>query len=257
MQILQLKRKWKCPIKANHSCQTPYESTQKLTRHVAAYDANQTRRKDKRPKIKSSRVKSVTKSKNRIFKCPGSEKTRKDGKWIVCKKEHDSSAFYAHQVNIVSEGIILKFLEKKIGSAGFVDNNGTTEGLFDIGVYDKKLKSKVKYTEVKPRNPDRNGEQLLKPGQRDWAIKKMNLGILCDMFFYQEENFVFYHSDPIKLTRKNIETFSQPWDEEKEKALEKISFKKLFSDKQIEKLTVNLTGHSVKIIRKMFNQPRK
>ncbi len=56
---------------------------------------------------------------------------------------------------------------------------------------------------------------------------------------------------------KNIEKFSQPWDGEKEKALEKISFKKLFSDKQIGKLTVNLTGHSVKIIRKMFNQPRK
>ena len=85
----------------------------------------------------------------------------------------------------------------------------------------------------------------------------MNHGHICYLIFYKEENFVFYHSDPIKLTMKNVETFSQPWDEEKEKALEKISFKKLFSDKQIEKLTVNLTGHSVKIIRKMFNQPRK
>ena len=254
--MVQLKRKWKCPIKANHSCQTTYESTQKLTRHVAAYEANQTR-KGRKPKIKSSRVKSVIKSKNRIFKCPGSEKTRKDGKWVVCKKEHDSSAFYARQVNTVSEGIILKFLEKKIGSAGFVDNNGTTEGLFDIGVYDKKLKSKVKYTEVKPRNPGRNGEQLLKPGQRDWAIKKMNLGILCDMFFYKEKNFVFYHSDPVKLTMKNIEKFSQPWDEEKEKALEKISFKKLLNNKKMEKLTEELTGHSVKIIRKMFKQLQK
>ena len=74
----------KCPIKANHSCQTTYESKRKLTRHVAAYDAYQTR-KGRKPKTKSSRVKLVTKSKNRIFKCLGSEKTRKDGKWVVCK----------------------------------------------------------------------------------------------------------------------------------------------------------------------------
>ena len=161
-------------------------------------------------------------------------------------------------MNTVSEGIILKFLEKKISSAGFVDNNGTAEGPFDIVSYDiKELKKELEYTEVKPRNPSRKGDQLLKPGQKDWAIKKIKLGIPCNMVFYEEENFVFYHSDPIKLTMKNIEKFSQPWDEEKEKALGKISFKKLFSDKQIEKLAVNLTGHSVKIIRKMFKQSRK
>ena len=44
----------KCPIKANHSCQTTYESKQKLTRHLAAYKANLPRgRKSKTKSLKS------------------------------------------------------------------------------------------------------------------------------------------------------------------------------------------------------------
>ena len=76
-----------------------------------------------------------------------------------------------------------------------------------------------------------------------------------NLWYYEEENFDFSHSDPIKLTMKNIEKFSQPYDQEN--ALEKISFKKLLNNKKMEKLTEELTGHSVKIIRKMFKQLQK
>ena len=83
----------------------------------------------------------------------------------------------------------------------------------------------------------------------------MNHGHICYLIFYKEENFVFYHSDPIKLTMKNIEKFSQPHDQEN--VLEKISFKKLLNNRKMEKLTEKLTGHSVKIIRKMFKKLQK
>ena len=188
------------------------------------------------------------------FQCTGTDLTHENGKWVVCKENHFIGSFYAAQKIALSEGIIKEYLKTKIGSGGLVRNTGTATELLDIIVlYSGKSDTHV---EVKP-NDGANGANLLKPQQRDTVIELMNHGHICYLIFYKEENFVFYHSDQIKLTMKNVETFSQPWDEEKEKALEKISFKKLFSDKQIEKLTVNLTGHSVKIIRKMFKQLQK
>ena len=245
----------KCPIKANHSCQTTYESKQKLTRHLAAYKANLPR--GRKSKTKSLKSKSKRKTKNGIrFQCPGTEKTHhKDGKWVTCKKKHYITSFYAAQKIALSEGIVAENLKTKIGSSGFVCNTGTATELLDILVFD--YSDKLELHEIKPRGPGANGAQLLKPQQKNRVIKSISHGIPSNLWYYEEENFDFSHSDPYDTTMKNIEKFSQPWDEEKEKALGKISFKKLFSDKQIEKLTVNLTGHSVKIIKKMFNQPRK
>ena len=195
----------------------------------------------------------VKKSKNRMrFQCTGTDLTHENGKWVVCKENHFIGSFYAAQKIALSEGIIKEDLKTKIGSGGLVRNTGTATELLDIIVlYSGKSDT---HFEVKP-NHGANGAHLLKPQQRDSVIELMNHGHICYLIFYKEENFVFYHSDPIKLTMKNIEKFSQPYDQEN--ALEKISFKKLFSDKQIEKLTVNLTGHSVKIIKKMFKQSRK
>ena len=195
----------------------------------------------------------VKKSKNRMrFQCAGTELTHESGKWVVCKENHFIGSFYAAQKIALSEGIIKEYLKTKIGSGGLVRNTGTATELLDIIVlYSGKSDT---HFEVKP-NHGANGAHLLKPQQRDSVIELMNHGHICYLIFYKEENFVFYHSDPIKLTMKNIAKFSQPYDQEN--ALEKISFKKLLNNKKMEKLTEELTGHSVKIIRKMFKQLQK
>ena len=254
--MVQLKRKWKCPIKANHSCQTIYESTKKLMRHVAAYNANQTR-KGRKPKIKSLKSKSKRRPKNGIrFQCPGTEKTHhKDGKWVTCTKKHYIASFCAAYKIALSEGIVVEYLKTKIGSLGFVCNTGTATGLLDVLVF--YYSGKLEFHEIKPRDSGANGAQLLKPQQKNRVIESILNRILCNLWHYEEDNFDFSHSDPIKLTTSNIEKFSQPYNEEKAKALEKVSFKKLLNDKKMEKLSVDLTGHSVKIIRKMFKKLQK
>ena len=196
-------------------------------------------------KLKRKRSK---KTKRRSYKCPGTEMTRrKDGKMVKCTKTHDVSSFYAAQKIAMSEGLWQKKLEKKIGRGGFVFPTGTAMGVFDIGTYKKN--KKLEFYEIKPKIP--KPRALLKLEQKKWALDWMKL-ITTKLVYYDEKNFVFYHSKPILLTKKNIEQHSQPFNQKKVEEILKISCTKLFSDKKAEiYCKKELTGHSVKIIRKI------
>ena len=211
----------------------------KAKRSAAAKKAARTR------KLNRKRSK---KTKRRSYKCPGTEATRhKDGKMVKCTKTHDVSSFYAAQKIAMSEGLWQKKLEKKIGRGGFVFPTGTAMGVFDIGTYKKN--KKLEFYEIKPKIPKPRG--LLKPEQKDWALDWQKL-ITTKLVYYDEKNFVFYHSKPILLTKKNIEQHSQPFNQKKVEEIQKISCTKLFSDKRAERYCrKELTGHSVKIIRKI------
>ena len=211
----------------------------KAKRSAAAKKAARTR------KLNRKRSK---KTKRRSYKCPGTEATRhKDGKMVKCTKTHDVSSFYAAQKIAMSEGLWQKKLEKKIGRNGFAFPTGTAMGVFDIGTYKKN--KKLEFYEIKPKIP--KPRALLKPEQKKWALDWMKL-ISTKLVYYDEKNFVFYHSKPILLTKKNIEQHSQPFNQKKVEEIQKISCTKLFSDKRAERYCKKeLTGHSVKIIRKI------
>ena len=193
------------------------------------------------------------KTKRRSYKCPGTETTRhKDGKWVTCSKKHDVSSFYAAQKIAMSEGLWQKKLEKKIGRGGFVFPTGTAMGVFDIGTYKKN--KKLEFYEIKPKILKLRA--LLKPEQKKWALDWMKL-ISTKLIYYDERNFVFYHSKPITLTKTNIEQYSQPFNQKKVEEIRKIPCTKLFSDKKAEiYCKKELTGHSVKVIRRI-NRLRK
>ncbi len=188
------------------------------------------------------------KTKRRSYKCPGTETTRhKDGKWVTCSKKHDVSSFYAAQKIAMSEGLWQKKLEKKIGRGGFVFPTGTAMGVFDIGTYKKN--KKLEFYEIKPKILKLRA--LLKPEQKKWALDWMKL-ISTKLIYYDERNFVFYHSKPITLTKTNIEQYSQPFNQKKVEEIRKIPCTKLFSDKKAEiYCKKELTGHSVKVIRRI------
>ena len=211
----------------------------KARRSAAAKKAARTR------KLNRKRSK---KTKRRSYECPGTEATRrKDGKMVKCTKTHDVSSFYAAQKIAMSEGLWQKKLEKKIGRGGFVFPTGTAMGVFDIGTYKKN--KKLEFYEIKPKIP--KPRALLKLEQKKWALDWMKL-ITTKLVYYDEKNFVFYHSKPILLTKKNIEQHSQPFNQKKVEEIQKISCTKLFSDKRAERYCrKELTGHSVKIIRKI------
>ena len=211
----------------------------KAKRSAAAKKAARTR------KLNRKRSK---KTKRRSYKCPGTEATRhKDGKMVKCTKTHDVSSFYAAQKIAMSEGLWQKKLEKTIGRNGFAFPTGTAMGVFDIGTYKKN--KKLEFYEIKPKIP--KPRALLKPEQKKWALDWMKL-ISTKLVYYDEKNFVFYHSKPILLTKKNIEQHSQPFNQKKVEEIQKISCTKLFSDKRAERYCKKeLTGHSVKIIRKI------
>ena len=210
----------------------------KAKRSAAAKKAARTR------KLNRKRSK---KTKRRSYKCPGTEATRhKDGKMVKCTKTHDVSSFYAAQKIAMSEGLWQKKLEKKIGGGGFVFPTGTAMGVFDIGTYKKN--KKLEFYEIKPKIP--KPRALLKPEQKKWALDWMKL-ISTKLVYYDEKNFVFYHSKPILLTKKNIEQYSKPNQLKKAKEIQKIPCTKLFDDKRAEKYCKELTGHSVKIIRRI------
>ena len=211
----------------------------KAKRSAAAKKAARTR------KLNRKRSK---KTKRRSYKCPGTEATRhKDGKMVKCTKTHDVSSFYAAQKIAVSEGLWQKKLENTIGRNGFAFPTGTAMGVFDIGTYKKN--KKLEFYEIKPKIP--KPRALLKPEQKKWALDWMKL-ITTKLVYYDEKNFVFYHSKPILLTKKNIEQHSQPFNQKKVEEIQKISCTKLFSDKRAERYCKKeLTGHSVKIIRKI------
>ena len=206
-----------------------------------------------RKEFKMVRVKKTTRRKKRIsFPCPGTELIRdKNGVWGRCTKKHDVASFYAAQKIAMSEGLWLKELERGIGKKEFVFPTGTAMGVFDIGTYKKN--KKLEFYEIKPKIPRTNVDRLLKPEQKDWAVDKAwKLHITTKLVYYDEKNFVFYHSKPILLTKKNIEQYSQPFNQKKVEEIQKISCTKLFSDKRAERYCrKELTGHSVKIIRKI------
>ena len=210
----------------------------KARRSAAAKKAARTR------KLNRKRSK---KTKRRSYECPGTEATRrKDGKMVKCTKTHDVSSFYAAQKIAMSEGLWQKKLEKKIGRGGFVFPTGTAMGVFDIGTYKKN--KKLEFYEIKPKIS--KPRALLKPEQKKWALDWMKL-ITTKLVYYDEKNFVFYHSKPILLTKKNIEQYSQPFNQKKVEEIQKIPCTKLFSDQKVERYCKDLTGHSVKIIRKI------
>jgi len=211
----------------------------KAKRSAAAKKAARTR------KLNRKRSK---KTKRRSYKCPGTEMThRKDGKMVKCPKTHDVSSFYAAQKIAMSEGLWRKKLENTIGRNGFVFRTGTAMGVFDIGAYKKN--KKLEFYEIKPKIA--KPRALLKMEQKKWALKWMKI-ITTKLVYYDEKNFVFSHSKPILLTKKNIEQHSQPLNQKKVEEIQKISCTKLFSDKRAERYCKKeLTGHSVKIIRKI------
>ena len=187
------------------------------------------------------------KTKRRSYKCPGTEATRrKDGTMGKCTKPHDVSSFYAAQKIAMSEGLWQKKLNNTIGRNGFAFTTGTAMGVFDIGAYKKN--KKLEFYEIKPKIPKPRG--LLKPEQKDWALDWQKL-ITTKLVYYDEKKFVFYHSKPITLTKNNIEQYSLPFTLKKWKEIQKISCTKLFDDKRAEKYCKELTGHSVKIIRRI------
>ena len=209
-----------------------------------------------RKKSKNGGVKKSTrkKSKRISFLCPGTELTRrKDGKWNKCTKKHDVGSFYAAQKIAMSEGLWRKKLEREIGKNGIVFPTGTAVGVFDIGTYKKN--KKLEFYEIKPKIP--KPRALLKPEQKDWALDWQKL-ITTKLVYYDEKNFVFKHSKPITLTKNNIEQYSQllhapksGLTQKKKEEIQKIPCAKLFGDKRTEKYCKELTGHSVKIIRKI------
>ena len=188
-------------------------------------------------------------------KCKGIENMRnEDGVLIPCNQEHDISSFYASGEILVSEGIMEKWLQKKFGKNSLVFNTGSAKKLFDIGVYHShKPKRSLEFYEIKPRKSKRLGEQLLKKQQTDWGKEAMKMGITTKLVFYKEDNFEFRHSEPIPLHMDNIKNYSKPYNEKKEKNLEKIKCRKLFNDKKLEEISENCTGHSVKFMREIKN----
>ena len=112
----------------------------------------------------------------------------------------------------MSEGLWQKKLEKKIGGGGFVFPTGTAMGVFDIGTY--KQNKKLEFYEIKPKILKLGA--LLKPEQKKWALDWMKL-ITTKLVYYDEKNFVFYHSKPILLTKKNIEQYYEKPPSEKMK----------------------------------------
>ena len=224
-----------------------------ISQNMFAKDFGKLTKKQKSSVKKESKKGGVKKSarkktKRRSYKCPGTEATRhKDGKMVKCTKTHDVSSFYAAQKIAMSEGLWQKKLENTIGRNGFAFPTGTAMGVFDIGTYKKN--KKLEFYEIKPKIS--KPRALLKPEQKKWALDWMKL-ITTKLVYYDEKKLVFYHSKPILLTKKNIEQHSQPFNQKKVEEIQKISCTKLFSDKRAERYCKKeLTGHSVKIIRKI------
>ncbi len=170
---------------------------------------------------------------------------------VKCTKPHDVSSFYAAQKIAMSEGLWQKKLENIIGRNGFAFPTGTAMGVFDIGTYKKN--KKLEFYEIKPKIPEPRA--LLKDEQKKWALKWKKL-ITTKLVYYDEKKFVFRHSKPILLTEKNIEQYSKPFNQKKMEEIQKISCTKLFDDKRAEIYCEELTGHSVKIIRKINSRRR-
>ena len=211
-----------------------------ISQNMFAKDFGKLTKKQKSSVKKESKKGGVKKSARKKTK-------RRSYKFHTCKRTHDVSNYYAAQKIAMSEGLWQKKLEKTIGRNGFAFPTGTAMGVFDIGTYKKN--KKLEFYEIKPKIS--KPRALLKPEQKKWALDWMKL-ITTKLVYYDEKKFVFYHSKPILLTKKNIEQYSQPFNQKKVEEIQKISCTKLFSDKRAERYCrKELTGHSVKIIRKI------
>jgi len=215
-----------------------------LIRHRAAVKAAKERKTNTGSKIKTK--------KRRIFPCPGTEKTRnKSGDKIRCKKNHSIGQFIAAQKIALSEGIYFKKLEREVGSSGIVFNTGTTAEIPDIVTYKN---GKLKFYEIKPKNPMTREERLLRKHQEKWIRNKIKKYPVYLVYYdVDDDNLTFSHSEPILLKEKNISDYSNPLNEDKEEKIKQIPCSYRIDKKKLEKYTKEFTLHSHRILKKMLS----
>jgi len=212
-----------------------------LKRHCASVKARKNRPNTDRKKKKKKRTR---------FQCPGTQKTRnKDGDKIPCKKKHHIGSFIAAQKIALSEGIYLKKLERKVGSSGIVFNTGTSAEIPDIVTYKN---GKLKFYEIKPKNPRTEEEQLLRQHQAKWIWKNAKKYSVYLVYYDVNDDLIFSHSKPILLTKKNISDYSRPLNENKKEKIKRIRCRTLINKKKLEMYTKEITLHSHKILKRML-----
>jgi len=223
-----------------HTCKKSYKTKLARKQHLAGVEAANTKKNYGSKKKKKKRTR---------FQCPGTEKTRrKNGDKIPCKKKHSIGQFIAAQKIALSEGIYLKKLERTVGSSGIVFKTGTRE-IPDI-VTNKNCK--LKFYEIKPKNPMARGEQLLRKSQEKWirnTIKKYSVYLV---YYDVNDDLIFSHSKPILLTKKNISDYSNPLNEDKEEKIKQIRCRDRINKKKLEQYTEKFTLHSHRILKKML-----
>jgi len=211
-----------------------------LKTHLAAVKAARTKNTGRKKK----------KKKHTRFQCPGTEKTRnKDGDKIPCKKNHFIGPFIAAQKIALSEGIYLKKLERKVGSSGIVFNTSTSAEIPDIVTYKN---GRIKFYEIKPKNPRTEEERLLRQHQAKWIRKNAKNYSIYLVYYDVNDDLIFSHSKPILLTKKNISDYSRPLNENKKEKIKRIRCRSLINKKKLEMYTKEITLHSYKILKKMI-----
>ena len=211
-----------------------------LIRHLAAVKAAKSKTNTGRKKKKRNR-----------FQCPGTEKTRnKDGDKIPCKKNHFIGPFIAAQKIALSEGIYFKKLEREVGSSGIIFKTGTAAEIPDIVTCKN---GKLKFYEIKPKNPMTRGEMLLRKHQEKWIRSKIKkYSIYLVYYEVDDDNLIFSHSKPILLKKENISDYSNPLNEDKEEKIKEIPCSYRIDKKKLEKYTKEFTLHSHRILKKML-----
>jgi len=232
-----------------HTCKKSYKTKLARKRHLAGVKAVNTKNfigKSAGGKTNTSRKK---KKRNR-FQCPGTEKTRnKDGDKIPCKKNHSIGQFIAAQKIALSEGIYFKKLKRQVGSSGIVFNTGTTAEIPDIVTYKN---GKMKFYEIKPRNPMIKEEKLLRQHQAKWIRNNAKKYPIYLVYYDVNDDLIFSHSKPILLTEKNISDYSRPLNEDKEEKIKRIRCSERINKKKLEMYTKEITLHSHRILKKML-----
>ena len=226
-----------------HTCKKSYKTKLARTQHLAGVKAANKKKLNHKSKTKVK--------KRRIFPCPGTEKTRnKSGDKICCKKKHSIGQFIAAQKIALSEGIYFKKLEREIGSSGIVFNTGTTAEIPDIVTCKN---GKLKFYEIKPKNPMTRGEILLRKQQEKWIRSKIKKYTIYLVYYeVDDDNLIFSHSEPILLKEENISDYSNPLNEYKEEKIKKIPCRYRIDKKKLEKYTKEFTLHSHRILKKML-----
>ena len=226
-----------------HTCKKSYKTKLAKAQHLAGVGAANTKKLNPKPKTKAK--------KRRIFQCPGTEKTRnKSGDKIRCKKNHSIGQFIAAQKIALSEGIYFKKLEREVGSSGIIFKTGTAAEIPDIVTCKN---GKLKFYEIKPKNPMTRGEILLRKHQEKWIRSKIKkYSIYLVYYEVDNDNLIFSHSEPILLKEENISDYSNPLNEDKEKKIKEIPCSYRIDKKKLEKYTKEFTLHSHRILKKML-----